>query len=116
MYAIRSYYDTVNRQTGGFCPGIVKGHPGQAAINYITNARDSDRGLGDVGGNHDLGGRIALKNPALICRLQAPEHGKYYGTRGFFFHQSTAGSDILFRRQEGENVTGWLAGIDGYNQ
>ena len=68
--------DPAYRQADGLGPGIIIGDAGKTCVDHISDAGNSDRGLGNVGGHDDLrsAGRIERcvsdQRPA-VCRTSA---------------------------------------------
>ena len=87
-----------------------------ARIDDVAYARHGERGLGDVGGEHDAPARMRLEHPLLLRRRQPRVQRQNFRLRRMMLSQRLGRlADLALARQEYQHVAGTAAGclVDG---
>ncbi len=85
-------------------------HAREAGIDYVADARHRQRGLGDVGGQHDAARVRPLEHALLVGRRQPREQRQDLGMRRMVLAQRLGRvADLSLARQEHQHVAGALA-------
>ena len=95
---------------------VVRGEPGQAAVDDGAHALDGQRGLGDVGREDDLAPIRRLQGPVLFVARQAPmqRQDEQILTDRDRFQPASGAADLLHARQKDKDVSaGNLGGFQG---
>src|SRR6185437_12148277 len=91
----------------------VAADAGGARVDHVPDAGDGERGLGDVGGEHDAAARHGpvgghLEDPVLLSGAQPAVERQHVGVRAAL--QRVGGvADLLLAGEEDEDVAGALA-------
>ncbi len=84
--------------------------PGETGVDHVANARNGERGLGDVGGQHDPASRVRLEDPLLLGRGQPRIQRDDFGVAKLGVGQRFGCvSDLTLARTEDEHVAFALA-------
>ena len=101
--ALRHRFDREPPRTGA---GIVAAHPDQTGVDDEADARNGERGLGNVGGDDHLATGRRTENLLLIAGTQPPEERNHlrFGAQSPLDQVRTF-ADVAFTGQEDEHVT-----------
>ena len=84
---------------------VVARQSRQPGIDDIANARDGQRGLGDIGGQHHAARGARREYALLLAGGKAAEEGQDFDTARLVLFQSLAGfANVAFGGQEDEKV------------
>ncbi len=91
-------------------PRAVAAQPGQPRIDHESDARHGERGLSDVGGQHDAPLRRRLEDALLLgCRQPRVQRQHLQAVVVAPAQDAGGGADLPLAAQEDENVAGPLA-------
>ena len=102
----RCLRDRLDRQPLHLEPVAVAGDPGGAGVDHVLDARHGQRGLGDVGGQHDPAPAVRLEDPVLLGRGQPGVQRQDLGVRaGSRLRQRVGGvPDLPLAAEEHQDV------------
>ena len=101
--------DPLDRQPLHLGPGAVAGDPGGAGIDHVPDARDGERGLGDVRGQHDPPAGVRREDLVLVGRGQPGVQRQHLGAVRQVPAQRLRGvADLPLAGEEDQHVAGHL--------
>ncbi len=106
----RSLADRLDRQPLDLQPRAVAADPGGAGVDDVADARDGERRLGDVGGEHDAAAGVRPEHALLLARGEAGVERQHVDVGAQPSLQGLGGvADLALAGQEHEHVAGALA-------
>ena len=74
--------DRLDVQAVELLPRAVALDPRRARVDHVADARHGQRGLGDIGGQHDAALRCRDEHAVLVARRQPRVQRQHFGVRG----------------------------------